>query len=134
MRGLEYLLYEDRLRELGLFSLKKRRLRADLVNVCKYLRGECREDGAGHVPSNWMRDDGHKLKHRKFWLNMAGHFFAVRVTALEQIAQRGCGVSFSGDTQNQHRCHPAQRALGDPAQQGFGLDNLQRSLPISAIL
>ena len=83
MRGLKYLTYEEKLREMGLFSLKKRRLRGDPINACKYLKSGCQEDGAkllSVVPSNRSRGNGHKLKHRKFHLNMRKNFLTLRVT------------------------------------------------------
>ena len=81
MKGLENLCCEERLRELGLLSLEKRRLGGDLINVCKHPKGGCKEDRTrllSMVPSARTRGHGHKLAHRRLPLNIRKHFFMCR--------------------------------------------------------
>jgi len=51
IKGLEHPSREGRHREIGLFSLEKKRLRGNLVIVCKYLMGGNEEEGDGCPPA-----------------------------------------------------------------------------------
>ncbi|KFQ62246.1 hypothetical protein N334_02280, partial [Pelecanus crispus] len=82
VRGTEHLSYEDRLRELGLFSLEKRRLQEDLIVAFQYLRKAYRKDGNNLFSKaccDRTRSNGFKLKKNRFRLDIMNKFFTMRV-------------------------------------------------------
>ena len=82
LRGLQHLPYKDRLRELGLLSLEKRRLRGDLIAAFQDLQGASKQEGRqllGRADNSRTRGNGVKLREGRLRLDVRGKLFAMRV-------------------------------------------------------
>jgi len=131
VRGLEHLPYEERLRELGLSSLEKRRLCRDLIAAFQYLKGAY-EKGRDRLFTRACckktKCSGFQLKEGRFTLDGKEEFFySESGETMEQVAQRGGGCPIPGNIKGQVGWGSEQPDLVKdvPAHcRGLGLDDL----------
>ena len=82
IQGLEQLSCEERMSDLGLFCLEKRRLQGDLIVVFEYLKRAYKKDGdklLSRACCYRRRRNGFKLKECRFSLGLRKIFFTMRV-------------------------------------------------------
>ena len=119
--GFQQLSYRDRLNKLGLYSLERRRLRGDLIEVFKMMRGIDRVDVDKLFPLRIgkIQTRGHdfRIKGQRFRGNMRGNFFTQRVVAVwnelpVEVVAAGSLVSFK---------NKLDRHMDEKGMEGYGM-------------
>ncbi len=85
--------YEERLQELNLFSLSKRRMRGDLVEVFKMFKDFVNVDVSDYstlAQSRITRGNGYKIASKRFSSRETKHFFFLPRSQCMELAPRGC--------------------------------------------
>jgi len=130
IRGLEHLSCEDRLRQLGLFSLMKKRLQGDLIAAFQYLTGAYKKDGDklfSRACCNRTRGNSFKLKELIQTGYKEDSFYDEGGQTLERVPQRGGRCHIPGNIQGQVGRGSEQPGLvedGSSHCRGVRLDDL----------